>query len=238
VNSVWRGADELWQSFQAKTSSFINAHQGSAIVVPPQARRWPWADILRELPSAAAEETLPGTETQSAELAEQTAPPQHTSADGVRMISGFEGFCANLYDDGSPHCGRGHGHCTIGYGHLVHHGPCDGRTSEQPFLAGISRDQGRQLLAADLTESENRVHTKVTAALTQQQFDALVSFDFNTGRLNALVHDLNSAQFGNIPALMNQFVHAHVDGQVVVLPGLVARRAAEGALFATGQYPP
>ncbi|MDX6392225.1 MAG: hypothetical protein QOJ73_3288 [Streptosporangiaceae bacterium] len=238
VNSVWRGADELWQSFQAKTCSFINTHQGSAIVVPPQSRRWPWADIEGQLPSASAEETPPRAETQSAEQPpEQTVPPQHTSADGVRMISGFEGFCANLYDDGSPHCGRGHGHCTIGYGHLVHHGPCDGRESEQPFLAGISRDQGRQLLAADLTRSENRVHTMVTAALTQQQFDALVSFDFNTGRLNTLVHDLNSAQSGHIPALMNQFVHAHVDGQVVVLPGLVTRRAAEGTLFATGQYP-
>jgi lysozyme len=155
------------------------------------------------------------------------------------MISNFEYFCAILYDDLSPRrCGRGRGNCTIGYGHLVHMRPCDGRASEQQFLAGISRQQGRQLLAGDLARSENRVRTMITAVLTQQQFDALVSFDFNTGRVNALVHSLNSGQFASVPMLMRQFVHAHVDGQVVVLPGLVRRRAAEGRLFATGQYPP
>ena len=164
--------------------------------------------------------------------------PPHTSPAGVRMISNFEGFCANLYDDGSPGCRRGQGNCTIGYGHLVHTGPCDGRASEQQFLAGISRQQGSQLLAGELARSENQVRRMVTAALTQQQFDALVSFDFNTGRLNALAQSLNTGQFANVPALMNQFVHAHIGGQVVVMPGLVRRRAAEGRLFTTGQYPP
>ena len=154
------------------------------------------------------------------------------------MISNFEGFCGNLYDDGSPGCGRGRGNCTIGYGHLVHLGPCDGRAAQQPFLTGISRQQGSQLLAGDLGRSENRVRTMVTAALTQQQFDALVSFDFNTGRRDALAPSVNSGQLVNVPAHMNQFVHAHMGGQVVVLPALVKRRAAESMLFTRRQYPP
>jgi GH24 family phage-related lysozyme (muramidase) len=160
--------------------------------------------------------------------------PTAISANGVHMVAGFEGFCSNLYDDAMPGCGRGRGHCTIGFGHLVHLNPCDGRASETPFLGGITRQQGEQLLSGELAASANRVRNQVTVPLSQEQFDALVSFDFNTGRLNALVPDLNANHFANVPGIMNQFIHS----QGVVLPGLVARRAAESALFSRGIYPP
>ena len=164
--------------------------------------------------------------------------PTGTSPNGVRMIADFEGFCANLYDDGMPGCGRGVGNSTIGFGHLIHLGPTDGRASEAPFRGGITRQQGEQLLAGELAQSANRVRTIVTMQLSQQQFDALVSFDYNTGQLRALLHDLNAGNFNNIPAHMNQFVHGHMGAAHPVMPGLVARRTAEGNLFSTGQYPP
>ena len=160
--------------------------------------------------------------------------PTAISAAGVHMVTGFEGFCANLYDDAMPGCGRGRGNCTIGFGHLVHLQPCDGRAREAPFLGGIARQQGEQLLAGELAASANRVHNQVAVPLSQEQFDALVSFDFNTGRLNALLPDTNANRFANVPGIMNQFIHA----QGVVLPGLVARRTAESALFSRGIYPP
>jgi GH24 family phage-related lysozyme (muramidase) len=150
------------------------------------------------------------------------------------MIGNFEGFCPNLYDDGMPGCGVGTGHCTIGLGHLVHLNPCDGRPSETPFLAGVTRQQADQLLAGELTAAANRVRSQVTVPLSQEQFDAVVSFVFNTGRLNALLPDLNANHFANIPGVMNQFIHS----QGAVMGGLVTRRAAESTLFSTGSYPP
>jgi GH24 family phage-related lysozyme (muramidase) len=160
--------------------------------------------------------------------------PTTISGDGVHMVAAFEGFCANLYDDAMPGCGRGRGHCTIGFGHLVHRNPCDGRASEASFLRGITREQGEQLLAGELAGFASHVHSQVTVPLSQQQFDALVSFDFNTGRLNALLPEINANRFANVPGIMNQFTHS----QGVTLPGLVARRGAEGTLFSTGVYPP
>jgi GH24 family phage-related lysozyme (muramidase) len=164
--------------------------------------------------------------------------PTAVSAAGVHMIAGFEGFCGNLYDDAMPGCGRGRGNCTIGFGHLVHLDPCDGRASEVPFAGGVTRPQAEQLLAGELAGFANRVHNQVTAPLSQQQFDAVVSFVFNTGRLNALLPDLNANQPANIPGVMNQFIRGRVGAQHIVMPGLVNRRAAEAQLFSTGQYPP
>jgi GH24 family phage-related lysozyme (muramidase) len=159
--------------------------------------------------------------------------PDAVSTAGVHMIGGFEGFCPNLYDDGSGGCRRGVGHCTIGWGHLVHRDPCDGRESETPFLAGITMPQADQLLSTELANFATRVRTRVTVPITQQQFDALVSFDFNTGRLDALLPDVNGNNFAHVPVVMNQFIHS--GGQV--MGGLVTRRAAEGTLFTTGVYP-
>ena len=162
------------------------------------------------------------------------AQPNAVSTAGIHMIGGFEGFCPNLYDDGMTRCRRGTGHCTIGWGHLVHRDPCDGRASETPFLAGITMQQADQLLATELATFATRVSTRVRVPLTQQQFDALVSFDFNTGRLDALLPDVNGNHFANVPTVMNQFINSggHVMG------GLVTRRAAEGTLFTSGTYPP
>ena len=167
------------------------------------------------------------------------ATPAAISAAGVHMIANFEGFCPNLYDDAMPRCGVGRGNCTIGFGHLVHSGPCNGTdATEAPFLAGLTRAQAEVLFANELTRFVNDVRTRITVPLSQEQFDAVVSFHFNTGRLNALSPSINANNFAAVPGIMNQFVNAHVNGVLVQLPGLVTRRAAEGTLFSTGAYPP
>ena len=67
--------------------------------------------------------------------------------------------------------------------------------------------------------------------LTQGQFDALVSFSFNLGvkrlQSSTLLRVLNQRQY---LAAAGQFGAWVKDGGVT-LPGLVARRAAERALF-------
>jgi len=70
----------------------------------------------------------------------------------------------------------------------------------------------------------------VKVPLNQNQFDALVSFHFNTGALGRsnVLRSVNSRQFAEVPTDLGQWVHA--GGRVLL--GLVRRRHAEGVLFA------
>jgi lysozyme len=77
----------------------------------------------------------------------------------------------------------------------------------------------------------NAVNRTVAVGLTQNQFDALVSFTFNVGAgseaHSTMLVDINS---GNFAAAADQFlVWNHVNG--IVDAGLSRRRAAERALF-------
>lgn len=149
---------------------------------------------------------------------------------GIRFIAGFEGFRATLYNDAA-------GHCTVGYGHLVHRGSCNGSEPEEfRHPGGIARERALELLRADADYAARAVNGLVTVALSQAQYDALVSFTFNLGegalRNSTLLRELNAGRYDAVPREMNRWTRA--GGQV--LPGLVRRRAAEGALFADGRY--
>ena len=89
-----------------------------------------------------------------------------------------------------------------------------------------------QLLADDTKEAQASVKHVVTVQLTQEQYDALVSFEFNTGALASstlLVH-LNRGDCWAAGAQFDRWVMAR--GRR--LPGLVARRADERRHFETG----
>ncbi|KAL8811653.1 MAG: hypothetical protein Q9200_001623 [Gallowayella weberi] len=138
------------------------------------------------------------------------------SAKGVDFIAGFEGFRANFYNDAA-------GVRTIGYGHACQTaGECD-------FPAPITQAKGKELLNSDADEFEACVNSKVTVAINQNQFDALVSFAFNLGcgNLANIAKKLNANDFSGATASMKQYTHA--GGQE--LPGLVKRRNAEVELF-------
>lgn len=146
-----------------------------------------------------------------------------TSAAGRKLIEEFEGLYLHTYDDGT-------GTLTIGYGHTTAAGP--------PHVyrgMTISREQADAILSADLASVEISVAHHVTAPLAQNQFDALVSFDFNTGALrhsNVLI-DLNNRRYERVPLDLMAWDHAHVHGRMVVMPGLERRRKAEGNMFKT-----
>lgn len=76
----------------------------------------------------------------------------------------------------------------------------------------------------------------VKVALNQHQRDALISFTFNLGQGNlrdsTLLKKLNAGDYGAVPAELDKWIKA--GGRT--LPGLVKRRAGEGALFAQGRY--
>jgi GH24 family phage-related lysozyme (muramidase) len=170
-----------------------------------------------------------GPNTWAALLSDTPAPRRPRLSDsGVDFIARFEGFRGTLYNDPA-------GHCTIGFGHLVHRGRCNGGEPAE-LRAGITRRRAAQLLRIDAAVAEAAVRDGVRVDLTQQQFDALVSFTFNVGagafRRSTLLERLNRGGYGAVPGQLRRWVTA--SGRT--LPGLVARRDAEARLFTTGHY--
>jgi lysozyme len=134
---------------------------------------------------------------------------------GLALTKSFEALKLNSYQDQV-------GVWTIGYGHTgptVHGG------------LTITEDQADQLLQSDLAAAVACVNRAVTAAINQNQFDALVDFVFNLGCAallsSTLLRDLNG---GNFDSAAQQFLlWDHAGG--VVIAGLLRRRQAESDLF-------
>ena len=112
---------------------------------------------------------------------------------------------------------------TIGWGHTkdVKQGDtCDFLTAEE-------------WLRADCYDAERDVNWSVRVPITQNQFDALVSFTFNVGggafRASTLLSKLNS---GDYAGAASEFARWNKQAGVE-LAGLTRRRAAERALFLT-----
>lgn len=144
-----------------------------------------------------------------------------TSQNGVDFVCSWESFAARVYPDSK-------GVSTIGFGHAMFHGV----TVTSP----ITLEQGKALLAQDLGFAEHAVSTLVNAALSQNQFDALVSFTFNCG--------VGNFQSSTLLKLLNANDTDGAAGQFqkwdrcagVELAGLLHRRQAEANVFAQNQY--
>lgn len=141
---------------------------------------------------------------------------QHISAEGLALIRRFEGFSAMPYL-----CPAGYR--TVGYGHVVR--------AHEDFSGGIDVAQAAALLADDAQVAERAVRRLIAVPLAQGQFDALVSFTFNVGagalQRSALRRCVNDGRHEDAAAQFGRWVWT--GGRK--LTGLVARRAAEAALY-------
>ena len=145
----------------------------------------------------------------------------------------WEGFKAEIYKDSA-------GLKTIGVGHLLTQDELalyevaldDG--SHVNFHDGLTDEQVLSLLARDVRKFEKAVTDAVTSDLTQDQFDAVVSFAFNVGvsafRGSKLLKVLNQGRFSDVPNELRKWTKA--GGQIV--QGLVNRREKEIALWNGG----
>lgn len=119
------------------------------------------------------------------------------------------------------------GRWTIGFGHT---GPDVGRG------ARWTEADAEAAFWHDVAWAEDAVNELVRVALTQNQFDALVSFVFNVGRAafstSTLLRRINAGDFSAAQREFRRWNKTTVDGKLTVEPGLTARRAAEAALFA------
>ncbi len=110
---------------------------------------------------------------------------------------------------------------TIGWGHT--------HTTKRGMK--ITKAEAQALFDRDIAWAERAVNTKVKVPLTQNQFDALVSFVFNVGETafanSTMLRKLNA---GDYQGAANEFPRWNKQkGQV--LRGLVRRRAEEMEIF-------
>lgn len=141
-----------------------------------------------------------------------------TSDNGRHFIEQFEGLYLHSYDDGT-------GVWTIGYGHTT----AAGLPHVHPGMV-ITKDQSDSILSADLASVEFDVNRLVKVPINQNQFDALVSFHFNTGALarSSLLRAINHGD--DHSAIRNDFLMwTHGGGHV--MRGLVRRRESEAELY-------
>tara|TARA_Y100001938_G_scaffold37851_1_gene52199 strand:+ start:330 stop:761 length:432 start_codon:yes stop_codon:yes gene_type:complete len=134
--------------------------------------------------------------------------------EGIALIKKFEGCELEAYQ-----CSAGV--WTIGYGH----------TKDIVEGMTISKEQAEEMLVDELHEYENYINKYVTVALSQNQFDALVSWVYNLGpanlKVSTMLKVLNKGQYEEVPAQMKRWNKA--GGKV--LEGLIRRREAEACLF-------
>ena len=91
------------------------------------------------------------------------------------------------------------------------------------------------MLELDLQEFEQAVRELITVDLNEDQFSALVAFTFNVGRNNLATSTLRKVllakEYDEAPDQIRRWNKATVNGEKVVLDGLVRRRNAEALLF-------
>lgn len=150
--------------------------------------------------------------------------PGKVSALGLDLIKHFEGLYLNAYLCPAKVW-------TIGYGHTGR------RHNDGTVRAGmkITKAQAEVLLASDLAAkyAPDVLRLVKVDNLKQHEFDALVSFHFNTGALgrSTLLTKLNAGDRKGAAAEFARWTR----GGGKVLPGLVRRRKSERLLFETGK---
>ena len=142
-----------------------------------------------------------------------------TSQHGLAFLASEEGEVDHVYKDqvGVP---------TIGVGHVVRPG--------ESFPDGITHDQAMALLEQDVGTAESAIDAHVTEQLTQNAFDACVSFTFNLGTGaftgSTLLRLINQGDMQGAAAEFPKWCHAPAG---VVNQGILSRRKREAALFLT-----
>jgi len=145
---------------------------------------------------------------------------RHITQEGLDLIKRFEGFSPTIYL-----CPAGYP--TIGYGHVV-------REEEQErFEDGINEQEAEELLERDVRWAERGVLRLIDVALTDGQFDALVSFTFNLGtgalQRSTLRRKVNREEHEQVPREFMRWVWA--GGRR--LEGLIKRRTTEAEMYSS-----
>jgi lysozyme len=142
------------------------------------------------------------------------------SRQGIIEIASHEAVVDMPYRDSG-------GNWTIGVGHTASAGPPD--PSQMPRGRRIPLAEIFRIFAADLATFEKRVNKAVKVPVAQQEFDALTSFDFNTGGIDraTLMRQLNNGDRAKAAAAFMNWSKP---------PEIIDRRTKEMELFRSGHY--
>lgn len=143
------------------------------------------------------------------------------SSEGLRLIKSFEGYHSRQEDGGCKAYKCPAGVWTCGWG------ATEGVTPHTLW----TETEAEERLAYELAKFETAVLKHVAIPLNQNQFDALVSFAYNCGagalQRSTLLKRVNASRFEETAKEFQKWTR----GGGRILPGLVARRAREAALF-------
>ena len=139
-----------------------------------------------------------------------------TSNFGIEFIKSFESFRPIVYI--CPGGAR-----TIGYGHVL---------AKDEHYSRISYETAETLLKLDLANVEKSVLRNINPAISQNQFDALVSFTFNVGaaalQRSTLRQKINYGS--SMDEISREFLNwIYAKGKR--LNGLVSRRMLEASIY-------
>lgn len=161
--------------------------------------------------------------------------PQQISTVGLELIQSFEGL---------PNAGRPYndpvGHATVGFGHLLHFGPVTDNDRNDVWLDGqktpgrLTRAEALKLLRRDLERGYEPAVRQLGVPLSQNQYDALVSFVFNvgTGAIAPSTGVGRALRDRRYQDAANELLRWDKAGNPPKpLAGLTRRRRAERALF-------
>lgn len=146
-----------------------------------------------------------------------------TSKNGLDFIARWEGCILKPYKDIA-------GLRTIGIGHLI-------KPSENfPDGVEITMEKALEILASDVKHCEDSIKSRIKVPLSQNQFDALVSFGFNCGTGVYVLSDackvLNQGKYEDVPEKLLAWSKVRINGVMQHNKGLFNRRKSEGELFA------
>lgn len=141
-----------------------------------------------------------------------------TSIEGLIALVAHEGIVLSRYKDSV-------GVWTIGVGHTK----AAGGVNPETFTGALTVADVMEMLRTDIVKYEAGVNRAVTVPLTQHEFDALVSFHYNTGAIGraSFVKALNAGdRAGAARGMMDWNKPKEIIG----------RRTAERDLFVSGKY--
>lgn len=137
---------------------------------------------------------------------------------GLKELVGHEGIVLTRYKDSV-------GVWTVGVGHTKAAGPPDPKS----FNGKLTIAESLDLFRKDVARYEDAVSAALKVSVSQAEFDALVSFHFNTGGIKraSLVKSINA---GDKKRAAKEFMNWSKP------PEIVKRRRKEQKLFEDGTY--
>ncbi len=191
------------------------------------------AALLLGLIAMIAPMIVSATEDPSSNTSGATTPEETRMVTGdecVRMIKEYEGFCKKPVWD--------YAQWTVGYGTR-----CPDDMVDYYLANGITEAEAETLLRNYLNLFENEIHTRIIekggVQLTQNQFDALISFSYNVGTgwtyttTGTIYKAIVEGWTGN--DLVRAFALWCSAGGDILIP-LLNRRLAEANMYLNGVY--